>query len=116
MAIICIGMNGGAGKKKEAVQENTPSLSTNQRVLYPRATFVYLLRYPFNVGGPSIRLSVMRVVSLLATATNCQYKKKEGCTVLTLTQKYAHLVIFADDLLYGTTFAIPNEDVCPSAY
>jgi hypothetical protein len=63
-----------------------------------------------------MRLSVMRVMSLLATAVNCQYEKMEIWTVLTLSQKYAHLVIFANNLLYGTPSAIANEDVCPSAY
>src|SRR5882672_32914 len=54
--------------KHNSVQERTPSLSTNQRVLYPRATFVYLLRYPFSVGGPDTWLSFISVVSLFATA------------------------------------------------
>ena len=63
-----------------------------------------------------MRLSVMRVVSLLATTANCQYEIMEIWTVRTLSQKNAHLVVFANDLLYGTTSAISNEDVCPSAY
>lgn len=33
------------------VHDNTPPLRTNHRVLYPLATLVYLLRYPFNTGG-----------------------------------------------------------------
>ena len=54
MAVIC---NQYLSQKKKIpdvglnVHDNTPPLRTNHRVLYPLATLVYLLRYPFNTGG-----------------------------------------------------------------
>lgn len=49
--------------------ERTPALSTNQRVLYPLATLVYLLRYPFKLGSSKEGASI-NVVSWLTTAEN----------------------------------------------
>jgi len=43
-------------------------------------------------------------------------EEKRSVDKVTLPQKYAHLVVFANDLLYGTTSAIPNEDVGARAY
>jgi hypothetical protein len=34
----------------------------------------------------------------------------------TLSQKHAHLVVFAGNILYGATFAISNEYIRPSTH
>ena len=68
------------------------------------------------MGGPVKWLSFISVVSLFATAVDEYTGRHKQRAVLTLSQKYAHLVVFASNLLYRTTLAVPDEHIRASTH